>query len=232
MRYAIFSDIHAHLGRLEAVLAAMKESDIDRYICLGDIVGYGIHPNECLERIRELNCPTLMGNHDSVASGLEGSDHFNLKAVEAILWTQNQMKEQNKQFLISLPYSYKTKSFLAVHSTPLHPEKWGYVLNRDAAVEAFQHFKEPICFIGHSHVPFFFELDPSGKGEVLQENPIKIKKDHRYLVNVGSVGQPRDNSSKSAFVILDTKQKSITLKRVEYNGPDEMFASLSKKPTC
>lgn len=228
MRYAIFSDIHAHLGRLDGMLAYLKESKIDHYICLGDIVGYGIHPNECVERIRKLKCPTLMGNHDSAAVGLEDISHFNYQAYKAILWTQTKLKKKNREYLKSLPFTYQTNSFLAVHSTPRSPERWGYILTADAALESFQHFEEQVCFIGHSHIPFFFQQDGMEKGELIRNNPMEIKKRHRYLVNVGSVGQPRDNNPKSAFVIFDDKEKTITLKRLPFEGPEEMLSQTER----
>lgn len=230
MRYAVFSDIHAHLGRLEGVLAYLKGSKIDQYICLGDIVGYGIHPNECVERIRKLKCPTLMGNHDSAAIGLEDINHFNYKAYSAILWTQKKLKKKNKEYLKTLPFIYQIDSFLAVHSTPRSPEKWNYILTADMALKSFQHFKEQICFIGHSHIPFFFQKEGKEKGELIRSNPMEIKTGCRYLVNVGSVGQPRDNNPKSAFIIFDDEEKTVTLKRLAFDGPEEMLLPSNGTP--
>lgn len=217
MKIAIFSDIHANLEALQAVLAFLKDASIDRYICLGDIVGYGASPNECTEEVRKLNCPVVIGNHDYVGVGMGDISYFNMTAKTAILWTRNQLKAENADFLKALPFTHKENSFLAVHASPQSPEKWEYVITMDSALNNMNHFSEQICFIGHSHIPFFLELDPEGNGELNRNNPLEIKDGYRYLINVGSVGQPRDNNPKSAFVIYDTDEKMVTLKRLAYD---------------
>jgi predicted phosphodiesterase len=217
MRIGIFSDIHGNLEALDTVLKYLKENNIHKYICLGDIVGYGPNPNECVERIRELKCPVVMGNHDYVAIGKGDVTLFNVTARNAIEWTQGQLTKENLDFLSTLPFIYRTKHLIAVHSTPRDPERWEYVLTMDSALQNMEYYTEPVCFIGHSHTPFFLELDTKGNAQIIKDNPMILKDDYRYLVNAGSVGQPRDNNPKSAFAIYDTTQKTITLLRVAYD---------------
>ena len=217
MQIALFSDIHGNLEALQAVLAYLKENKIEKHICLGDIIGYGANPNECVEEVKALKCPVVVGNHDYVGIGQGDITYFNTTARNAILWTRSQLKDENKEFLKALPFTYQEDSFLVVHASPQSPEKWEYVLSLDSALINMHHFKEQICFIGHSHMPFFLQVDQDGNGDIMRDNPLQIKEGFRYLVNVGSVGQPRDNNPKSAFVIYDTDAKTITLKRVAYD---------------
>lgn len=217
MRIGIFSDIHGNFEALEAVLKYFKDNNIHKYICLGDIVGYGPSPNECVEAVKGLKCPVVLGNHDYVAIGKGDVSLFNVTARNAIEWTQKQLTGENLDFLRTLPFIYRTKQLIAVHSTPREPERWEYVLTMDAALQNMEYYTEPVCFIGHSHAPFFLELDPEGNPQLIRDNPMIIKDKYRYMVNVGSVGQPRDNNPKSAFALYDTTQKTVTLLRVPYN---------------
>ena len=190
MRLALISDIHANLEALEATVESLRKSGVEQFICLGDIVGYGPNPNECVDLIRSLECPTVMGNHDYVAVGKGDISYFNVSAKSAILWTREQLSKENLEFLSSLPFTHKQDNLIAVHSTPVNPEQWNYILTMDAALNSMSQFEEQICFIGHSHAPFFLSVDPSGEGRLVRESPLQMKKENRYLVNVGSVDSP------------------------------------------
>lgn len=218
MRIVLFSDIHGNLEALESFLYHIqKKENIDQLICLGDIVGYGANPNECVEEIRQLNCPTVIGNHDYVAVGKGDISYFNHFAREAILWTREQLNKENIKYLKNLPFTYREDSYLTVHSSPQYPEKWKYIMTIDAAFSNMKYFNEQFCFIGHSHIPCFFVMDKDGNCELSPHSKINYKPEHRYLINVGSIGQPRDFNPKSSFILLDTDSHTIELKRTSYD---------------
>lgn len=217
MRIGIISDIHANLEALEATLKALSDQGADSYICLGDIVGYGPNPNECIERIKELKCPVLKGNHDEMAAVDIEIHNFNSMARSAILWTRDQITPENREYLNSLPYIYQNEFLFAVHSTPAKPENWDYILTIESALDALHDFTEPIGFMGHSHSPFFLEATSPEHGYIVRENILSVKSDCRYLVNVGSVGQPRDNNARSCCVLYDLDEHTLQRLRVSYD---------------
>lgn len=218
MRIAFISDIHGNYEALLSVIDHIKNDKVDAYICVGDIVGYGANPNECIELVQELNCLCVVaGNHDYAAVNLTDLTYFNPIAYRAILWTQKMLEEKNKKYLETLSLQYSADNYLVVHSSPHNPQDWNYILSLEEAENSFHYFKEQICFIGHSHVPFFVEKAGDNHSKLITEDIIEIKEGCRYLVNVGSVGQPRDNDPRCAFVIYDLEEKKILLKRVEYN---------------
>ena len=159
MRFAIFSDIHANLEALEAVLQDAKERQCTHFVCLGDVVGYNANPHECVARIRELDCPTVKGNHDEQASIAESSRDFNELAERAINWTREHLGEEDKQWLGSLPYQRQVRDFTIVHATLDTPEQWGYVFNNLDAAASFTYQHTTVCFFGHTHVPMAFIRD-------------------------------------------------------------------------
>lgn len=216
MKYAIFSDIHGNLEALQEVLKNL-DGKVDRYICVGDLVGYGANPNECIEEIVKLNCLTVAGNHDYAAINLTPVDVFNNFAKEAILWTQKELSKENKNYLKNLKLVENVDDFMIVHSTPFEPENWFYIFTFEDALKNFNYFNKQICFIGHSHQPFIIILDEHGKCSIYKKNILKIEKNKRYLINVGSVGQPRDNNPETCFFTLDLTKQEIMMKRVVYD---------------
>jgi predicted phosphodiesterase len=190
MLFAIFGDIHANLEALDAVLKDAKERGVDRYACLGDIVGYNASPRECVERVRAMNCPVVKGNHDEMASveGLLVGIHP--LAEEAINWTREQLNEDEKKWLRDLEMVREVEGFTIVHATLDAPHKWGYVFNQLDAAASLNHQKTQLCFYGHTHAPRAYIRDASVKSIVLDK--IQIEPEKKYFVNVGSVGQPRD----------------------------------------
>jgi predicted phosphodiesterase len=217
MRYGLISDIHANLEALEAVLAALKDEGAEQILCLGDVIGYGPNPNECVKLIQQHAAVCLIGNHDEASLGRVDLDLFNYMARQAIEWTTDQLTEESKEFLKSLQYSRSYGDFMIVHASPDEPTRWNYILNLEDAALGFEAFTEQICFIGHSHTPWVIPLPPDGRMRVSHEYPLAVKENFRYLINIGSVGQPRDRNPDAAFGILDTEPLQYTLKRVPYD---------------
>jgi diadenosine tetraphosphatase ApaH/serine/threonine PP2A family protein phosphatase len=235
MRYGIFSDVHSNLEAFEAVIEALKIERIDNYLCIGDIVGYAADPKECIRKTKQLSPIIVCGNHDWASVGLADIKYFNPVAKEALIWTSNVLDEAEKYFLRSLNLVYtsdkftpplssnsperkaqKGAGFILVHGTLDMPEKFNYLLDVDSAYQTFHLMKVPLCFVGHSHVPIVF-LEEGGRVNYLFGAEIKIEEGKRYIVNVGSVGQPRDRDPRAAYCIFDTQERKIQIKRVSYD---------------
>jgi diadenosine tetraphosphatase ApaH/serine/threonine PP2A family protein phosphatase len=216
MKTAVLSDVHANLEALQAVLKVVDERGADRILCLGDVVGYGASPNECLNLIRERSQMMLLGNHDSAASGGGEAARFNPNARAAALWTAKVLTPQNRDFLRGLSLSRQVAPYLYVHASPAAPRDWEYIFDRFDAEPQFQFFTEHACFIGHTHQPAIFERSASG---CVSLPPTQLRFDpvHRYIVNVGSVGQPRDHDPRACFVILSEPEGKIEFVRVPYD---------------
>jgi predicted phosphodiesterase len=217
-RIAVFSDIHGNLHALQAVLKVIDESDISKIFCGGDVVGYGANPNECCDELRKREIPTVAGNHDHAALTLADISYFNRIAKEAVLWTQDQLTEENTEWLHSIPMTLSSddNTFTIVHASPYSPDEWNYVLTMGDARRAFEHFEERICFIGHSHQPFIIE-NFNGNLSCPTQSVYEMRPDGRYLINVGSVGQPRDRDPHASFCIVDMNENTIKLARAEYD---------------
>jgi diadenosine tetraphosphatase ApaH/serine/threonine PP2A family protein phosphatase len=216
MKYAILSDIHANLEALQAVMEDSRQQKCTHYVCGGDIVGYGPNPKECLQIIRDLNCPTVIGNHDEYCARDNDLVGFNPMAADGIRWTRNQLSEDEKNWLRDLKYTRIVESFTIVHATLDLPEKWAYVFDKLAAAASINYQRTGICFNGHTHVPVAFIRGDRGiQGGVYTK--IKIEVGRKYLINVGSIGQPRDRNPKAAYVIFDMLNNMIELRRVDYD---------------
>ncbi|MCX7726114.1 MAG: metallophosphatase family protein [Chitinispirillaceae bacterium] len=218
MRYGIISDIHGNLEALEAVLADMDKKKIDSIISLGDIVGYYPNPEECIKIVREKCSLSVAGNHDYAAVGRIDTRKFTYYAYAAMEWTKQNISDESKEYLESLPLTVTIDNIFFTHSSPSNPEDWAYVFpdSEEAVFEAFNSLEHKINFIGHTHWPSIMIQD--GEKIILySDHTIDIVDSHYYLVNAGSVGQPRDFDSRSSYVILDTKEQKITIIRVEYD---------------
>ena len=215
MRLAIFSDIHANLEALEAVLADAHKRKCTHFVCLGDVVGYNANPHECVDRIRKLECPIVKGNHDEQASLPESSSDFNELAERAIKWTRDNLTEEDKQWLRELPLQRQVRDFTIVHATLDTPEQWGYVFsNLDAAASlTYQH--TTVCFFGHTHVPMVFIRDDGVRRERIEH--IRIEPTKKYFINMGSVGQPRDGNWRAAYCTYDIENNLVEQLRVKYD---------------
>jgi predicted phosphodiesterase len=215
MRFAIFSDTHSNLEALEAVLADARERRCTHFVCLGDIVGYNANPHECVERIRELDCPTVKGNHDEQASLPLSTSDFNELAERAIQWTRDNLTEEDKQWLRALPLQKKVRDFTIVHATLDTPAQWGYVFNNLDAAASFTYQHTTVCFFGHTHVPMVFIRDEGVRREWIDH--IRIEPTKKYLINMGSVGQPRDGNWRAAYCIYDIENNLVEQLRVKYD---------------
>jgi predicted phosphodiesterase len=219
MRFAILGDIHGNLEALQVVLADAEKERVTNYVSVGDIVGYGPNPRECLQIVREqLKCPCVKGNHDELASQDTSTLSFNQLAAEAITWTRQQLSEDDKRYLRELRFVRLVEDFTLVHSTLDMPNRWGYVFDRLAAASSMSYQSTAVCFFGHTHVPLAFIREGSVRTE-RDWTTVHVKPGCRYFINVGSVGQPRDGIPKSAYVIYDLSTHEITLKRLDYDIP-------------
>ena len=226
MRYAIISDIHSNLEALEAVLAKISGFNVDEILCLGDIVGYNANPNECIDIVRRSGIRCIMGNHDSRASGLEEPDNFTPLAKESVLWTRERLTEENKIFLRGLPRGLMIDDFFLFHGSINDTDR--YIIDETDTQTNFdllsKHQGEPmIGFYGHTHVRVAFSLQ---RGRIFMEpdEELKVSPYKRYLINPGSVGQPRDSDPRASFLIYDRFNEKVDFYRVDYD-----IATVQKK---
>jgi len=219
MKTAIVSDIHSNLEALQTVLKHAQEQGCTQHACLGDIIGYGANPVECLAIVQAMNCPTVRGNHDMLCSRpLRFSDARDLNplAAQAIEWTYKQLSEENRSWLGNLPYTLDADSFTIVHSSLNFPESWEYVVNKHFAKFSLDNQKKSICFNGHTHKPEVFLMHSTGI-QAGTYSRITIDSAVKYLINVGSVGQPRDNNPKTSYAIFDSEKNIVELQRLDYD---------------
>jgi len=217
MKYAIISDIHGNLEALESVLAEIDRREIETILCLGDVVGYGPNPNECIKIVKERTEITLAGNHDHAPLGKIDVSYFNPWARRAIEWTREHITEETREFLLELALKKEMDGFTIVHATPHNPHEWNYIITIGDAIKNFPEFRGQVCFIGHSHVPMNISLGNGDTCKIEKENPLTLADGFRYIVNVGSIGQPRDLNPFSAFGIFDNETLVYELVRVEYD---------------
>ena len=238
MKYAIISDIHANLEAFTTVLDRCKAEGVDKYICAGDIVGYNANPRECLELVQQLDLVGVVrGNHDEyVANNEEELVGFNPHAKTAVVWTKQQLTEQQREWLGKLPLKniIRQTNITVVHATLDSPESWGYVFDIHQATDNFSYQFTQLCFCGHSHVPIAFSkravtLGQTGKAieevDSWKTNPsnpsaeivISLQPGWKYLINIGSVGQPRNGDPRASFAIYDSEKKTVRRYCLEYN---------------
>ena len=215
MRYGIFGDIHGNLEALEAVLSDMQEQGVTHPLCLGDVVGYGADPVACLEWVQQLNCPIIKGNHDEEAASDKSLEHFSERAAIAMHWTREQLSAEQKKFLHELRYRQQMTDFILVHASLDSPGQWGYINHALEATASFNYQLDPLCFIGHTHVPKIFIKN----AEVIEEPflSFSLEPKCKYLVNVGSVGQPRDGDWRASYAIYEEGTRTVEPRRVAYN---------------
>lgn len=217
MRYGIFSDVHSNLEALQAVVASYANEEIDQVLCAGDVVGYAADPNECVKIIGSLAIATVAGNHDWAVVDLFSLEHLNPFAQAAVIWTRRHLKDTEARSLKALDLVFANEDLALVHGTLNNPQDFNYMTDEYMAEESFSRLKAPVCFIGHTHQPGVFVQDKSGALEYRQSETLKMNAESRYIINVGSVGQPRDGNPKAAYCIYDTDKKEIQIKRVRYD---------------
>ena len=222
MVYLIISDLHSNLESLNRFIAISKTIPHDQKVCLGDIVGYNADPNKCVDWVRENVDVVLAGNHDYAVVGKTDTSYFNPYAYEACMWTREALTEDNIEYLASLPTQREQNGILWVHSSPFEPNEWHYVNNRYDGEENFPHFETQWCFLGHSHKPVVLEQHPGGAVEAVYGGAVHhwdytLKPDCRYIINVGSLGQPRDGIPDPCFVVFDSDKGSVEFRRFQYD---------------
>ena len=217
MRCAIISDIHANLPALDAVLEDMKIYHIDYVICLGDIIGYGPFPAECLKRVRETTNIVVMGNHEAAAAGLFDVNLFHEEAKEHILWTRDQLSDDDLNYIKGLHYMLDCESFMISHAAFTDPDCFPYIETEEEAVEAFQQNELKLMFIGHTHIPIVHRMDDKGEYTAITKDIVKLNPEWRYIVNPGAVGLSRDEQFSAGYLIFDTDLYKVFMRRVNYS---------------
>ncbi|MCD8534132.1 MAG: metallophosphatase family protein [Verrucomicrobia bacterium] len=216
MKFAIIADIHANLEALEAVLSDAKEQGCTHYACLGDVVGYGANPKQCLDIVRDMGMPVVKGNHDEYCSTDVETEGVNAYASAAVDWTRTQLPDEDRQWLRDLKYFRLVTTFSIVHASLDEPKSWPYVFNKLDASSSFLYQNTSVCFFGHTHVPVAFVRDAGGTIRGGKYQKVSIEPGKKYFINIGSVGQPRDGDPRAAYGLFDMDHKTVELRRLEY----------------
>jgi diadenosine tetraphosphatase ApaH/serine/threonine PP2A family protein phosphatase len=218
MRYAVISDIHGNIEALQAVMDDIGHRKADRIVCLGDIVGYYPDPEHCAEVVRKRASVSIAGNHDYAAIGRIDTAGFTYYAFAAMEWTKAAISGETREYLASLPLTAEKDGLFFAHSSPSNPEAWPYLFpdGEEAVFDAFSATPFPLNFIGHTHWPSI--MIQSGERIILHpEHSIRITPGTSYLINAGSVGQPRDFDPRSSYVLYDTTSATVSIIRVAYD---------------
>jgi diadenosine tetraphosphatase ApaH/serine/threonine PP2A family protein phosphatase len=219
MRIAILSDIHSNLEALTEALAAIEREKPDQVICLGDVVGYGASVNPCCDLIRKRAAVTLLGNHDAAVAGRMDYGFYYDAARHALDWTASRIEPENLSWLRGLPFTYRSDEVCFSHGSPIVPESYQYVFALEQAKELLPHVRElsTVNFIGHSHLCKVFAIGPSGDVVEVVSTRFGLRQGYKYVVSVGSIGQPRDCDNRACFVTYDTVRREVTYHRVAYD---------------
>jgi diadenosine tetraphosphatase ApaH/serine/threonine PP2A family protein phosphatase len=219
MRIAILSDIHSNLEALSETLIMLDREPPDRVVCLGDVVGYGASVNECCALIRSRAAVTLLGNHDAAVSGRMDYSFYYDAARHALDWTASRIETEHLEWLRGLPFSHREGDLCFSHGSPVSPEAYEYVFALEQARELLPHFHElaEVSFIGHSHLCKAFAIGPGGDVVEVVSPRFGLRRGYRYVISVGSVGQPRDCDNRACFVTYDTVRREVEYHRVPYD---------------
>ncbi|MBC2716110.1 MAG: metallophosphoesterase family protein [Desulfobacteraceae bacterium] len=225
MRYAVLSDVHANLEALTAVLEDIEGRSVRKVFFLGDAVGYGADPVDALRLIEEISDEVVAGNHDHIIGTLTDMEDTSIGVVSSIRWTKGMLSNQEIEKLANLPLEYSGDGIHCVHGSPHNPRQWHYMMAADDAKKGFAASNEKIIFVGHSHIPVVFAEIEHRKffaGEMRRVKTIKaetmpISDKYRYIINVGSVGQPRDGDPRAAYGVYDSDAQTYTLHRISYD---------------
>lgn len=216
MRYGILGDIHGNLEALETVVAGLEKEGVDHFISVGDIVGYGADPSACISVVRELGATVVAGNHDWAAIGKLDATFFNVYAKEAVDWTASVLSKKEKDWIDSLPLTEIVNDEITVgHATISEPERFNYIQTYYDAARSINEMTTPVAVLGHSHVPLAFLMTDSLRLSVATK--INLAETTRALINVGSIGQPRDENAKAAYGLYDSETQMYRLKRARYD---------------
>ena len=215
MRYAVLGDIHGNLHAFQAVLEDARAAGVDRVLCVGDVVGYGAQPAECMQIMRELKPLIVGGNHDWGVAGRVSIQYFNADARDSVEWTRDQLSEQEIAELNALDLVAISDDVTIVHSTLFAPEEFDYMQTLFDVQLSFKHLQTSICFCGHSHVPVML-LDGASV-ECFLAPELTLIEGQRAIINVGSVGQPRDLDPRACYFLYDSELRKVTMRRIEYD---------------
>jgi diadenosine tetraphosphatase ApaH/serine/threonine PP2A family protein phosphatase len=216
MRYAVVSDVHGNLEALRAVLADAAER-ADGVLCLGDVVGYGADPEACIALLDERAQVVLAGNHEHGVSGALDLRWFNGAARAALAWTRSRLDADGRAWLGARPLTAEVEDGTLVHASPAAPDEWDYLVAAADGFAVFTAFTSRVCFIGHTHIPAVWSIGSSGRHFEQEPADIALVDGRRYLVNVGSVGQPRDGDPRAAYAVWDVARRRVTMRRVPYD---------------
>lgn len=221
MKYAVFGDIHANWEALEAVLADAAAQGCTDHVCLGDVVGYNANPRECLEKIQEMACPVVKGNHDEEAAVDTSLEGLNPLAARALHWTRESLAPEHRRWLSEIKLVRQVRDFTIVHATLDTPAGWAYVTNKFDAMASFSYQFTQLCFHGHTHTPRFYVKHGSVEAvpgeETEQGRTVQMVDGSKYFINAGSVGQPRDGDWRASYAIYDVDKRQVTIRRIEYD---------------
>ena len=216
MCYAIISDVHSNLEAFQEVIGYCQARGIKDFLCAGDLVGYGASPGECLKLVDDLNIRCVAGNHDWAASGRLDFEYFSLPAQRAVVWTQAQLSPAQKHSLNNLEPVSKREDCILVHGTLDHPQEFNYLMDTAQASDTFFLMDRTVCFVGHTHVPQIL-IKHKDFISYARSFELTLNPELKYIINVGSVGQPRDGNPKASFGIYDTQAQTISIKRIAYD---------------
>ena len=228
MKFIIFSDIHSNLESLQSFCRVTESVLHDKKVCLGDIVGYNADPNPVVEWVRDKTDFALAGNHDYSVLNKTDPNYLNPAAYQASLWTRRNLTNSNKDFLNTLPIEKEEDGIYWVHSSPFEPKKWHYVSTKKSAEKNFNYFDQAICFVGHSHLPVIFEKNKNNKVYSHDTTKEELDPESRYIINVGSLGQPRDGNPDPVFVFYDSVSHIVKFFRFSY----DLFSTQQKIIAC
>lgn len=216
MKYAVLADIHSNLEALNAAADYLANANINHCLILGDLVGYAANPNECLEVISKLPAKIVIGNHDAAAMDLRQGEGFTESAYEAIRWTHHCLEPRWHDFLGRLPFLHITSNYTMAHAAIASPESFDYLYYFDDVLPSFRRMETPLGWIGHTHVPQIF-MAKGKSGAYLNEGKYFLDKSETYLINPGSVGQPRDRDTRLSFAVFDEEAYSLEIVRLSYD---------------
>jgi diadenosine tetraphosphatase ApaH/serine/threonine PP2A family protein phosphatase len=219
MRIGIISDIHSNFEALTEVVRSTEGLRLDTVICLGDVVGYGASVNECCELVRKTAEVTLLGNHDAAVAGRMDYSFYYDAARHALDWTASRIEPAHMEWLKALPYTHRIEEVGFSHGSPVLAENYDYVFAVEQARELLPHFASlaEVTFIGHSHLCKAFALHPGGDVHDVGAKRFGLRRGYRYVVSVGSVGQPRDYDNRACYVVYDSSQRIVEYHRVPYD---------------
>lgn len=219
MKYGVLGDIHGNLTALETAIAYLEEERVDVFLSMGDVVGYGAAPADCIQRLREIDAVVVRGNHDAATTGQIDLVHFNQYAKEAVRWTQSVLDDDDLAWLRQLPYLVDLEDCSAAHGSYHKPELFDYISSTRDADPSLDVMRRPVCFVGHTHVPVALLrlVDDPNRTAFTGDDLIDLSGAEKALINVGSVGQPRDDDPRCACAVFDTSKDTVYLKRLEYD---------------